>query len=121
MEDSEKFRVRYQPSDDFSCPVLACEFIGANPQKLFGHLRKWHQKDKFKIKCLHSVNCFHDKYFVTVSNLSYHIQKYHAQFFKVGERSEEPRSLVNAPYSGASAAASTTDACESIFDTQPGS
>jgi hypothetical protein len=70
--------------------VAVCEFVGTDPQHLFGHLRKSHKKDKFKMKCLHSVNCFHTEDFLSFGNLNYHLNTYHANFFKMGKCLDEP-------------------------------
>ena len=90
MSGIDKFRVPYQPNNDFSCPSTVCEFVGTDPQHLFRHLRKNHKKEKIQIKCIHSVNCFHTEDFVSFANLNYHLNTYHAIFFQLGKCSDEP-------------------------------
>ena len=34
MEDISKFQVSYEPANDFSCPVAACDAIATDPQYL---------------------------------------------------------------------------------------
>ncbi len=95
-----KFKIVFDPGEDFTCPILYCTFVGSKPQNLHAHFRSVHSNDKsFESMCLFSRNCFHSEKFKTYSALDSHIRKFHKSFFDKEEPNAIPLVLphVNVP------------------------
>ncbi len=81
--DIEKYKVVFEPGEDFGCKISNCTYVGRNSKALLAHLQSVHSKDKaFESECLFSINCFHSTKFRTYSALYAHIRKFHESFFE---------------------------------------